>query len=279
MASLALHTGILAVFTGVQLSQGGQEARPERSVAAMQAIERVTEQPKPVPRVKPIEIPPVPVDEPEPVLVKKARPEPAAEWRAPVEAAETTAAPATVQAAACEVEFFGQRSAVQQVCYVVDCTGSMHGRMYLVKEQLRQSILKLTSDQAFSIVFFRSGDQVLLSGSGRLERATASSKSAALNLIQSVRPEGTADVLHALETAMRLKGPDGRGAEAFYFLTDGFDLDSTGWQGFVKNVHTLRRKLAPRAALHTIGFSPLALDRRMLQTLAQSTGGDYVEVE
>lgn len=278
MASLALHTGILAVFTGVQLSQGGQEVRPERSAVAMQAIQRVTETPKPVPKVKPIEaVVPEPVKEAEPALVTEARREP--EPAAPIEASETVAQAVPVQAAANEVEFFGQKSIVQRVCYVVDCSGSMYGRMYLVKEQLRQSILKLTSEQAFSILFFKDGQQVVMSGSGRLEKATALAKSQALNLIASVRPEGTTDALHALEMAMRLKGPDGQSAEVFYFLTDGFDLDAAGSQDFLETAQGLRRKLAPRAALHTIAFSSQAQDRRLLETLAESTGGGFVEVE
>jgi hypothetical protein len=155
----------------------------------------------------------------------------------------------------------------------------MYGRMYRVKDQLRQSILKLTSGQAFSVIFFMDGQQVVMSGSGRLEQATAAAKSQALNLIASVRPEGTTDALHALEMAMRLQGPDGRGAEAFYFLTDGFDLDAAGSRDFLVAVQGLRRTLAPRAVLHTIAFSPQAQDRLLLETLAESTGGGFVEVD
>jgi hypothetical protein len=288
-ASVVLHAGILAVFTGVQLSRGGQDVRPQRSAVAMQAIERVTETPKPVPKVKPIEVPaPEPVKEPEPTLVKDRVPEPVlapAPAPAPMPVlpapilTETKRSSAPVQTPTNEVEFFGQKSVVQRICYVVDCSGSMYGRMYRVKDQLRQSILKLTGDQAFSVIFFKDGRQVVMSGSGRLERATAAAKSQALNLIASVRPEGTTDALHALEAAMRLKGPDGRGAEVFYFLTDGFDFDAAGSQDFSKSVLGLRRKLAPRSTLHTIAFSPQAQDRQMLQTLATSTGGGFVEVD
>jgi len=281
-ASLALHTGVLAVFTGVHLSEGGQEARSERAAVAMQAIERVSEQPRPVPKVKPIERPaPKPAEAPEAVLVKDNQParepEPTAETSDDVSVTEAIGAPASVPAD--EVEFFGQKSEVQQICYVVDCSGSMYGRMYRVKDQLRQSILKLTGEQAFSVVFFMDGQQVVMSGSGRLEPATTVSKSQALKLIETVRPQGTTDALHALEMAMRLTGPDGHSAGVFYFLTDGFDLDAAGSQDFLKAVQGLRRKLAPGAVLHTIAFSPQTQDRRLLQTLAQSTGGGFVEVE
>jgi hypothetical protein len=283
IASLALHTGALAVFTGVKLSGGYEEALAAKPSLTLWAIERVAEQPKPMPRVVPI-VPPAPEkpETQEPPLVASTIEEPVAapmpfpEHTQPAEA--VGAVPAEASRVHDEVEFFGQKSIVEQVCYVVDCSGSMYGRMYLVKEQLKQSILNLNSEQAFCIVFFMEGRQVMMSGSGRLELATAAAKSQALNLIASIRPGGRTDAAHALEMAMRLKSIDGRGPEVLYFLTDGFDLDAAGSQSFMQSVKRLRQTLVPQAVMHTIAFSPQPQDRRMLQTLAENTGGGFVEV-
>ena len=176
------------------------------------------------------------------------------------------------------MEFFGQKSIVSRVCYVVDCSGSMYGRMYQVKDQLKKSILKLNSRQGFSVVFFMEGQTVLTSGGDTLTPATAGTKSTALELIESVRPSGSTDAGHALEAAMQLKDTSGKGAEVVYFLTDGFDLDSASSRLFVEKVNRLRSKHAPGTVLHTIGFGPQPRDRQMLKHLAQNTGGAFIEI-
>jgi hypothetical protein len=283
IVSLALHTGALAVFTGVKLSGGSYKAPTGKPSLTLRAIERVAERPKPMPRVVPI-VPPAPENPKtqEPPLVASTVEEPIAAPLPLPEHTQTAEAVGTMPVEPSrphdEVEFFGQKSIVEQVCYVVDCSGSMYGRMYLVKDQLKQSILNLNSDQAFCIVFFMEGRQVMMSGAGRLELATAAAKSQALKLIASIRPGGRTDAAHALEMAMRLKGADGRGPEVLYFLTDGFDLDASGSQNFMQSVERLRQTLVPKAVMHTIAFSPPSQDRRMLRTLAENTGGGFVEV-
>lgn len=283
VTSMVLHAGALAVFTGVKLSADVPDAPQERPALTMEAIERAATQPKPVPHVEPIIPPAAELPEEKSPLVTATREEPPLKQE--TQQPETTP---TVQAEAAasnepltetaEVEFFGQKSAVRQICYVVDCSGSMYGQMYRVKEQLKESILKLSSEQAFCVVFFMDGRQVMLSGAGRLEAATAAAKSQALNLIGQVKPGGSTDAAHALEIAMRLRGPDGHGPQVVYFLTDGFDLDAAVSQSFIEAAESARRASAPEAVIHTIGFSPEAQDRRMLYALAQNTGGEYVEV-
>ena len=177
-----------------------------------------------------------------------------------------------------EVEFFGRKSVVQRVCYVVDCSGSMYGSMYLVKDQLKQSILNLNAQQAFSVVFFTQGQKIMTLGDGMLRPATVKAKSKAVKLIESVRPGGSTNAEHALQWAMKLKDADGHRPEVIYFLTDGFDLDADRSKAFVKRVDRMRRSSAPAAVLHTIGFWPQPQDRQMLQSLAQNAGGEFIEI-
>ncbi|MHC4552415.1 MAG: vWA domain-containing protein [Planctomycetota bacterium] len=274
--SVVIHAGALAVFTGVKLSARSGDARPQPCDVSMQMIEKVIQspvaKPKPKPKVKPVE-----------KIVAKTEPQPsplvAVEPQKPVDPTPVVVEPVAPVLTAAPVEFFGQRSIVRRVCYVVDCSGSMYGQMYRVKERLKSSILNLNSNHAFCVLFFTEGRRILMTGSGQLAAATPAAKSAAMELIETVRPGGSTDAAHALETAMRLRSADGGSPEVIYFLTDGFDLDEDGALQFVEKIETQRKKLAPAVVLHTIGFWPQEMDRKMLDVLAGLTGGGYKEVK
>jgi hypothetical protein len=280
--SVAAHSVTLAVFTGVKLSGRTEGEVSPPPVISLQMIERVVAEPvaKPKPRVEPIVEPVIESESKQPPLITDPQPPEPAVADAPPEPESPQVAESIVQAEPQpdEVEFFGQKSMVRRVCYVVDCSGSMYGRMYLVKDQLKKSILKLNSRQEFSVMFFMEGQKILTSGGDTLIPATAGAKSTALELIESVRPSGSTDAGHALERAMQLKDASGKGAEVVYFLTDGFDLDSASSRAFVEKVNRLRSKHAPAAVLHTIGFGSQLRDRQMLRRLAQNTGGVFIEI-
>ena len=276
--SLVVHGAALAVFAGVKLSSRADEPAPVRSGLSMEMIEKAVAQspPKPKPKVKPID----PLIEPEkehpkPLVAEESAP--VAAVVAPVEAVPTE--PLWAEPMTEEVEFFGQRSVAQRVCYVVDCSGSMYGQMHRVKARLKVSIRNLTSQQGFTVLFFTEGRQILMSGSGRLTAATVSAKSEALALIETIRPGGTTDAEHALECAMRLRDSGGNGPDVIYFLTDGFDLDEEGALRFVEKIESHRKLLAPSVVLNTIGCEPRENDRKMLDVLARLTGGGYTEVK
>lgn len=274
--SIVAHSTVLGVFTGVQMTTQKTQADASRPILTLEVIERVVADstPKPIPVVKPTpkkEHPPLVAesepDEPKvaevlPELIEAQIIEPAVEPEPVVD----------------EVEFFGQKSVVQRICYVVDCSGSMYGQMYQVKDQLRESILKLNSQQAFSVVFFMDGQTILTTGNGRLLPATARVKSQALERIDAIRPGGSTDADHALDVAMRLRDPNGKGPQVVYFLTDGFNLDQHSSQLFVEKVDRLRKTLAPNATMHTIGFWPQPRDRQMLQQIANSGQGEFIEI-
>lgn len=277
-----LHAAALAVFTSVRLSDRLSTDASEPPSISMQMIETAMAQPAPIPKpkVEPVVKPepreePKPESEPEPLIAEETPViEPTAE---PVAAAEP--APQAPMATANEVEFFGQKSIVQRICYVVDCSGSMYGQMYRVKDQLKQSIMKLNPPQAFCVLFFMDGREVLMTGSGQLASATVGAKSQAFELIGKVKPGGSTDAINALECAMQLRDEDRHGPEVIYFLTDGFDLDDNGSQLFIEKVDHLRNSLAPTVVVHTIGFWPQDRDRQMLKTLAQNTGGEFIPVQ
>ncbi|MBE0537710.1 MAG: hypothetical protein IH624_18755 [Phycisphaerae bacterium] len=176
------------------------------------------------------------------------------------------------------VEFFGQFTDVRKICYVVDCSGSMHGRIGLVKTQLRTSVASLRPDQFFCVVFFLQGNLLLESGGGALVRATPAAKAAAYSFIDRAIPSGTTDPLNALTRAMSLRDASGAGAGLIYFLTDGFDLQPAGAETFAQQVCRLRGDLAPATVINTIGFWTEPADERILQEIAAETGGEFVNI-
>ena len=279
--SVVVHAAALGVFAGVKLSNLKNEQTAATPSISMQMVKKVIEQPKPVPKPKVETIPePKPEILPEPeravkplIVEDKPTAEPAAEPQPlPVVEAEPVEP-------VHEVEFFGQRSIAQRICFVVDCSGSMYGQMYRVKRKLKDTLNRLNPQQAFCVLFFMEGRQILMTGSGRLERATVDTKSQSFELINRIKPGGSTDAAHALECAMQLRDSERYGPEVIYFLTDGFNLDESGSQLFVEKVQVLRNSLAPSTVLNTIGFWPQERDRQMLQELANITCGVYTEVQ
>lgn len=280
LVSVLVHAAALAVFTGVKLSDHANAETTERPVMSVEMIQQVIAETsiKPKPKIETLPEP-VEVSEQAPLIAEeKPVEEPHPEVEIPQEETEIIPPPVEAPAATHEVEFFGQKSIVQRICYVVDCSGSMYGQMYRVKEQLKRSVLKLNSRQAFSIVFFMDGRQIVQSGSGRLVPATAQAKSEALKLIETIRPGGSTDAAHALECALGLRCPEGDGPEVIFFLTDGFNLDEGGSVSFIEKIDQLRKSLARGAVLHTIGFWPETRDKMMLEALANMSGGRYISV-
>lgn len=267
-ASVALHLlalGVLGVFHFARSADAEVSTPADISI---HTIKRVVEQsePKPKPKIEPVATPVVQPPRPEPTP-----PQPKAEIPAP-KAAEP--APRPVETTL----FFGAETAAGRVCYVVDGSGSMFGLMYLVRQQLRESILKLSPEQSFNVVFVMQDGQLLQAFEGRLAAATPAAKADALNLLAQIRPEGQTSAEQGLAAAMRLRDASRRGPEVIFFLTDGFDLMGGAGEDFVRRITQLRNALAPSVVLHTVDVYPDRHDSAILSRLAETTGGRYTEV-
>ena len=88
---------------------------------------------------------------------------------------------------------------------------------------------------------------------------------------------------HVYQGVDGLAGVDVTNPEIFEYtnftLMANFDLDPASSALFVKKVDHLRGSLAAAAALHTIGFGTQPQDRKMLTTLAQHSGGQFIAVD
>lgn len=174
-----------------------------------------------------------------------------------------------------KIEFFGSFTDQRKACYLVDCSGSMRGVFRRVQRKLKESIRDLQADQYFYIIFF-GGDRLFETGGGRLVRAGEESKSAAYEFIDSIRPAGRTNAPAALERAVQIRDGAGAGPSVIYFLTDGFELTNESAQEFSRKVAGLRKRFAPTTKINTIGFWPQLSDRRMLETMAEQSGGECV---
>jgi Mg-chelatase subunit ChlD len=153
----------------------------------------------------------------------------------------------------------------------------MRGILGGVRKKLAESIKSLQPDQYFYIIFF-GGDRLLEFGDGRPVRATERAKSTAYDFIDSVRPAGQTNAMAALERAVQIRDDSGFSPSVIYFLTDGFELTTEDAQEFSQKVASLLKRFAPATRINTIGFWPQSDDRRMLETIARQSGGEFVFV-
>ena len=275
--SVAVHLAALTVLGSVHFRRDA--VAPAEAVSAdisVHVVERILEappSPKPKPRIEPTPAPTV-----APPLPKPAEPEPVTPPPAPKQEPSQPVVSKMDSRPADTVFFSGTTVAAKRVCYVVDGSGSMFGLMYLVREQLRESILKLSAEQSFNVVFFMENGQLLQAFEGTLEKASPSAKAEALNLLGRIRPGGQTIAEDALAAAMRMSDKSGRRAEVLYFVTDGFDLMDGDGRAFIRRIEALRQSVSPGTVVHTIGIYPEARDSGILSRLAQVCGGRYIEV-
>ncbi|MFA5423252.1 MAG: VWA domain-containing protein [Phycisphaerae bacterium] len=176
------------------------------------------------------------------------------------------------------VEFFSCESDCERICYLVDCSGSMKGLLEQVKAELARSVSELRPNQYFTIIFF--GDDRLLTFAGdKLARASQYDKNKALAFIKSVTPSGKTNALAGFDLAVKIKNDSGLGPQVIMFLTDGFELAQGDVYQFRKQIMETRKSSLPDCAVNTIGFWPGSDDKKLLQNIAQSTGGQFACIE
>jgi hypothetical protein len=174
-------------------------------------------------------------------------------------------------------EFFGSATEKRKICYLVDCSGSMQGLFSRVKKELYKSIDSLEQDQYFAVIFF--GNNALLGfENGKLLRASRKNKQAAYDFIEQVQPAGQGDGIAALNKALNIRDSSGSAPQTIYFLTDGFDIagesdantELKAAEKFVQN--------SAKTQINPIAFWPQDEDKKMLQTIAQKSGGRLVVI-
>lgn len=169
------------------------------------------------------------------------------------------------------VGFFGTNTVARTCVYVVDMSGSMHGRRFRrALSELNRSITALQTTQQFYVILF-SDYAVPLFNENSLGRSPGSSPLAAIPAtltnknrahawLKSMTADGETYPAEALKMALEIR-PD-----VIYFLTDGeipADVPAT--------IGVFNRR---RVVIHTIGFENTA-GEGLLKRLAAENRGTY----
>ena len=280
LISVMVHLIVLSVFLVVRFSKAGDFSKRAIPMAQVTAVKKLTQAQTVIskPKIKrPLE------DISTKRISKPVLENPDFETAKPksIELQELTKSSTAERVSLAEdsgvhhsVEFFGASTDSRKICYLVDSSGSMKGIFSRVQKELKDSIGTLLADQYFCIIFF--GDERLSEfGGGKLIRATEDAKSGAYDFIDSTQPFGQTNAMAALERALQIRDGGGAGPSVIYFLTDGFEL-STDIREFSQKTSVLLKRFAPRTKINTIGFWPAESDRRMLEIVAQKSGGQAV---
>lgn len=267
--SLAAHLAALAATATMRFSSVPLATARACPVVSVQAF---------VPAPEPVSAPKAPEpsiapNRPEPTVpppIETPRPTPATPSAEPTP--EPQQPPATVW-------FGGQETAAQRICFIVDGSGSMNGLMYLVRDQLRWSIGRLDSGQAFEILFAAQNGRVTSVFGGRLKNAAPDAKAAALSAISRFRPQGQTEIEAAVVAALAARSEQGLPADVIYLVTDGFDLIAGKPSAFLERLAALRTRLGAAPTLHTVGVYPMDSDRALLRQIAEQFGGQCLIVE
>ena len=145
------------------------------------------------------------------------------------------------------VSFFGSSAAGYKIVFVVDRSGSMWDQFEFVRNELVAALARLEPGQQFQLIFFSSGQPLLMKPSAFLDAAPARQQ-LAFDFLQKVSrldpPSGSTDPALALRTALSLpSGP----ADVIFLLSDG---------DFPQNVLQDVKAHNPQARtqINTIGF-------------------------
>jgi len=176
-----------------------------------------------------------------------------------------------------DISFFSSKSGSRRICFLVDCSGSMQGLWGTVKAELIRSIDSLLADQYFSVVFFGDNGIVQFTDS-RLVRASATNKEKAMGFVQSAKPGGQTNAFAGFNAAVKIRDAYSAGPDVIFFLTDGFELMGEDTGKFELAVLGLVQDNLPQVKINTIGFWSSSEDRKLLKSIANLTGGEFVIV-
>ena len=157
-----------------------------------------------------------------------------------------------------------------RVIFLIDRSGSMITTFDIVARAVLHHIAELPESTEFAVIFFASGDPIVLDAKQFLP-ATPANKQKAAALLEDITPEGLTQPARAIQLAFQLANAQGQTAQAIYLLTDGeFDADA------VNLATALNRRLPEerRAIVNTIAF--LSEEGKLsLQKLASENNGHY----
>ncbi len=178
--------------------------------------------------------------------------------------------------------FFGSGGNARSVVFVIDASGSLIDTYPFVIDELKRSILKLSDEQAFHVVFFTGTTDrpvYALGQRGRMFRGTQNDKNRVIDWIDidshNVEIGGSGDPITGIQAALALQ------PELLYLLSDNI----TGTGQYEVNRGRLLREVADanrsNTKINTIQFlypdavNPDDRSQWTLWRMAEATGGRF----
>ncbi|OGP54026.1 MAG: hypothetical protein A2Y65_06120 [Deltaproteobacteria bacterium RBG_13_52_11] len=151
----------------------------------------------------------------------------------------------------------------REYCFIVDCSGSMHGFPLEVSKTLIKGIIQgLRQNDYFNILFFSGGSQVL---SPHPLAATAENKGKALAMLEGEQGGGGTRLLPALQQALALEKREGL-SRIIVTATDGYvDVE--------KEAFDLIRKNLNKANFFAFGIGT-SVNRFLIEGMARAGRGE-----
>ena len=164
---------------------------------------------------------------------------------------------------------------VKRVAYVCDASGSLFGSraLNLIKQEMRESVGRLRTSQAFSILFFRGTDvpPIVLNGTNALQFGTPKNKEAAYAMIEDLEVKGDTDPREALKIAFSMK------PEMVFLLIDGVASSVVTPESLQKQVDTLNVGRKVRLTVIVVGKAEQT-ELQPFEDLAKANGGELRRV-
>jgi hypothetical protein len=164
---------------------------------------------------------------------------------------------------------------VKRVAYVCDASGSLFGSraLNLIKQEMRESVGRLRTSQAFSILFFRGTDvpPIVLNGANTLQFGTPKNKEAAYKLIEDLEVKGDTDPREALKLAFGMK------PEMVFLLIDGVESSVVTPESLAKQIDTLNVGRKVRLTVIVVGKAEQTA-LQPFEDLAKANGGELRRV-
>lgn len=172
-------------------------------------------------------------------------------------------------------EFFSLRAgtaganSVDNVVYVIDCSGSMIDTFGHVRDEVLTSITRLGEKQHYHVILFSEG-RPLENPPKRLVRATRKNRIITAHFLQSVPPQNRTEVIPALRRAFAVLR-NAKQHTTIFLLTDGVFSDN---QAVLDELRTLNA--AGRASISTIlyGARPAEAET-LMKAVAKEHRGQY----
>ena len=165
---------------------------------------------------------------------------------------------------------------VKRVAYVCDASGSLFGTraLNLIKQELRESVSRLRTSQAFSVLFFRGSDAppIVLNSTNALQLGIPKNKESAYKMIEDLEVRGDTDPRNALKVAFEMK------PEMVFLLIDGVASTVVTPAELHRQLDTLNVGRKVRLTVIVVGGATEA-ELKPFEELAKANGGELRRVE